>query len=163
VPAARREVRFLVDCRYRGQAYEIVTPWPQLTIVLKVDAAAIENLLAEFHGLHLTRYAHSAPDEPVEIVTIRAVAIGALAKTPEAQRSDSDPPTSTPARKRKINTRSGWQETPVVFRSAIGEVPHPGPLLIEEDYSALLIEQGWTIARIDDGSLLATRQTETRS
>jgi N-methylhydantoinase A len=163
VPAARREVRFLVDCRYRGQAYEIVTPWPQLTIVLKVDAAAIENLLAEFHGLHQTRYAHSAPDEPVEIVTIRAVAIGALAKTPEAQRSDSDPPTSTPARKRKINTRSGWQETPVVFRSAIGEVPHPGPLLIEEDYSALLIEQGWTIARIDDGSLLATRQTETRS
>jgi N-methylhydantoinase A len=160
VPTARREVRFFADCRYRGQAYEIVTPWPQLTKASSVNAGAVLNLLSEFHSLHQTRYAHSAPDEPVEIVTIRAVAIGALDQPVHTPRDNGAAPGQSPTRTRRIHTRDGWAEIPVLSRDGIGAEPRNGPLLIEEDYSALLIEQGWTIARIDGGNLMATRHQE---
>jgi N-methylhydantoinase A/oxoprolinase/acetone carboxylase beta subunit len=60
------------------------------------------------------------------------------------------------ARTRPIRLDDGWHDTAIRHRSTIGAQPIAGPLLIEEDYSALLIESGWTIHAIENGSLLAT-------
>ena len=158
VAPTQRQIRFSADCRYRGQAYEIVTPWPQLSATPNVDLAAIDALKAAFHDLHLTRYAHSAPEEPVEIVTIRATAIGLLgqANSPSdvVQKAEAN---ETVARSRQINLRDGWQDTPVRQRDTISSEPIDGPVLIEEAYSSLLIETGWTIRAIGDGCLMAVR------
>ena len=51
-------------------------PWP--------EAPALPPLLARFHATHRARFSYAAEGEPVEIVTLRAAAIGRLAKPEEA-------------------------------------------------------------------------------
>ncbi|MFY0611134.1 MAG: hydantoinase/oxoprolinase family protein [Hyphomicrobiaceae bacterium] len=161
VPSTQRQIRFAADCRYRGQAYEIVTPWPYLTEATRVDSGAIESLKAVFHDLHLTRYAHNAPDEPVEIVTLRASAIGLLGQPEiEVGNNRSRHATDDTNRSRPIHLRDGWHNTPVRQRDTITTAPIDGPVLIEEAYSSLLIDAGWTIRAIDDGCLMAERMRE---
>jgi N-methylhydantoinase A len=158
VPPTQHRIIISVDCRYRGQAYEIMTPWPALSASGLVDDAAIAALTAEFHRLHKELYAHNAPDEPVEIVTVRASAIGLLDRPSEVPNiEEATTVISNAARNRSISLRDGWHDTAVCHRSSIGAKQMTGPLLIEEDYSALLIEAGWTICALDDGSLMANR------
>jgi N-methylhydantoinase A len=156
VAREQREVRFFADCHYRGQAYEIVTPWSVLDGRRTVDASAIASLLDAFHELHQTRYAHSARDEPVEIVTVRATAVGRIAR-PESTRTATAVRTGPAGELREIHTREGPAAIPVWHRSRIGGEAVAGPLLIEEDYSAHFIEAGWTIRAIGGGDLMATR------
>src|SRR5262249_52023909 len=57
-----------VDMRYAGQGYEITVP---------CDAPAdLAQLRAAFDARHQTMFGHSAPDEPVEIVSYRVRGIG---------------------------------------------------------------------------------------
>ena len=158
VAAAQREIKFSADCRYRGQAYEIVTPWPQLNDKTNVNAAAIAALKDAFHRLHLTRYAHSAPEEPVEIVTIRAIAIGLLGRADVSADAPPDDVQDAQFKSRQINLRDGWRDTPVRHRSSLNAEPIGGPVLIEEAYSSHLIEAGWAIRAVGDGCLMAERQ-----
>ncbi len=155
VTADKRKVLISADCRYRGQAYEINTPCSALSQDKSIDAAAITALTDNFHQLHQRQYAHSAPDDPVEIVTIRAAAIGLLER-PE-QTGESMPVTTAPTTNRPINIQGEWHDTPIFHRSAIGSNPIEGPLLIEEAYSVLLIEPGWAIHAIGNNNLMATR------
>jgi len=158
VSSTQRRIMISVDCRYRGQAYEIMTPWPVLPASGLVDGSAIAVLTVEFHRLHKELYAHNAPDEPVEIVTVRASAIGLLDRPSEVPIiEEATTVISNAARNRSIGLRDGWHDTAVCHRSSIGSKQMTGPLLIEEDYSALLIEAGWTICALDDGSLMANR------
>ncbi|MFT5509591.1 MAG: N-methylhydantoinase A [Hyphomicrobiaceae bacterium] len=160
VTAEQRQIKFSADCRYRGQAYEIVTSWPQLNEAPHVDATAIDALKEAFHRLHLTRYAHSAPDEPVEIVTIRAIAIGLLGRAEVAADAPATSSREVETRSRQINLRDGWRDTAVRHRDTLGSEPIDGPVLIEEAYSSLLIEAGWAIRAVGDGCLMAVRQRE---
>lgn len=159
-PTARR-IRVSVDCRYRGQAYEVVTPWPEASEQPRVDAAAIASLERAFHSLHQTRFAHSAPDEPVEVVTVRAVAIGLLGRTERlAEATTQSESTTADASRRRINLKDGWHETAVRPRDTITVEPVDGPVLIEEAYSSILIEAGWTVRAVGNGSLMAQRARE---
>jgi N-methylhydantoinase A len=57
-----------VDMRYAGQGYEIAVPCE--------TAADLAQLRAAFDARHQTMFGHSAPDEPVEIVSYRVRGIG---------------------------------------------------------------------------------------
>jgi N-methylhydantoinase A len=162
--ADERRIELSVDCRYRGQAYEIMTPWVSVTESGVVDAASLAALIDAFHTLHQEQYAHSAPDEAVEIVTVRAAAIGLLYR-PEvrAPQSDDAEMTARTLGKRPIRLADGWHDTAICHRNSIGSQPVEGPLLIEEDYSVLLIAPGWTIRAIENGSLLATYVSNSRN
>lgn len=161
VAAGQRTVLISADMRYRGQAYEINTPWTQLGLQGAVDSAALDGLIAAFHALHLSRYAHNSPGDPVEIVTVRAMAIGILEKptlqdTPEPERTDT-------ARSRRVNIEGIWQDVPVIDRTMIGAEELFGPLIVEEDYSVLLIAGGWSLKSQGQGDLIATRSEKEAS
>jgi N-methylhydantoinase A len=55
--AGDASVETAVDCRYRGQSHELTVP-----------------SVAEFHDEHRRRNGYARPDDPVEVVAIRAVA-----------------------------------------------------------------------------------------
>jgi N-methylhydantoinase A/oxoprolinase/acetone carboxylase beta subunit len=55
--AAAITVETAVDCRYRGQSHELTVP-----------------SIGEFHDEHRRRNGYARPDEPVEVVALRAVA-----------------------------------------------------------------------------------------
>ena len=65
-----------VDLRYVGQSYELTVPLP----AGRLDADELARVAGRFHREHDRAYGFSAPGEPVEIVTLRLTAIGAIAK-----------------------------------------------------------------------------------
>jgi 5-oxoprolinase (ATP-hydrolysing) len=88
VPDDRRLVRRLADCRYAGQGYEVRTEVP----VGDVSDAWVEELKERFHAAHEAEYGHRF-EAPIEIINIRAVAIGRVdeLRPSELEAGDGDP------------------------------------------------------------------------
>ncbi len=153
IPQGARAFEISADMRYRGQAFEINTPWDD---VAEVTPDALAALVARFHDLHQDRYAHSAKADPVEIVTIRAKALGLMERTEVTAAIANE----GVAGKRQVWRDGDWRATPVLPRSDIGDQPVSGPLVVDEAYSALWIGAGWRVRALDGGDLMAERQNE---
>ncbi len=110
---AATTVETAVDCRYRGQSHELTVP--------SVD---------EFHDEHRRRNGYARPDEPVEVVALRAVA--------------SRAPTVVA------------DELPAVARLE-GEVR--GPAVIAEPDCTIWVADGWTAQAGTGGALVMRRVT----
>jgi N-methylhydantoinase A len=165
LPEDRRELRFAADLRYRGQAYEITTPWDGVGAAKDIDSAAVERLVQAFHELHRMRYSHSAPEDPVELVTFRAIATGILERGTIAEPA-ADAQAATAGGTRSVYVEDGWQDVPTWSRAALiaasaeGAAPVEGPAIIEEEYTAILVAPGWQVAPAANGDLIATRLEE---
>ncbi|WP_439579607.1 hydantoinase/oxoprolinase family protein [Elioraea sp.] len=77
VAASDRRIEIAADMRYHGQAFELLIPWGEIAAP---DAAALARLVEDFHATHRQRFSYANPGDPVEIVTLRATAIGLLPK-----------------------------------------------------------------------------------
>lgn len=157
IAADRRKTLISADMRYRGQAYEITTPWTAIGAGGPVNASAQAALIDAFHALHLSRYAHNSLDDPVEVVTVRAMAIGELPKS--ENRPDAGQSVAETIRTRSVNIDGEWRSVPVVERGAVSSGSVRGPLIVEEDYSVLLIADGWSLRSNGQGDLIANRIT----
>lgn len=148
IDRVRRQVHFAADMRYRGQAWEITTDWPD------GDPKNLPDLVERFHALHHQRYAHSAPGEPVEIVALRAKVIGLLDHVETHQDFETvDAAGST----RRIFHDGDWREVPILPRDALGAGAIDGPLIVEEAYSSLFIHPGWRVRTLSGGDIIAER------
>jgi N-methylhydantoinase A len=58
--------------RYVGQSYEVITPVPEG----RLDAAAVAQVVRDFHGVHEREYGVSSEAFPVAFVTLRVTGIG---------------------------------------------------------------------------------------
>jgi N-methylhydantoinase A/oxoprolinase/acetone carboxylase beta subunit len=108
-------VETALDCRYRGQSHELTVP-----------------SVGEFHDEHRRRNGYARPEEPVEVVALRAVA--------------TRPPTVAAA------------ELPAVARLT-GEVR--GPAVIAEPDCTIWVADGWVAQAGADGALLMQRVSRT--
>jgi N-methylhydantoinase A len=152
IPAADRLFALAVDMRYRGQAFELLVPWGDVTI----DAASLEALLSRFHALHAQRFSYANPNDAVEIVTLRLSATGRLAR-PSAGASAA--PAKTPTARHRAAFLDGvWRDVPVHHRDAL-RTAIAGPALIEEPYTTVLLGAGWTATVENGGNLVARRST----
>ncbi|MGZ0190142.1 MAG: hydantoinase/oxoprolinase family protein [Alphaproteobacteria bacterium] len=112
VDPADREYRLSADMRYRGQAYELVIPWGDVT----PDSQSLAELVSRFHREHARRFAHSDEADVVEIATLRMAAIGCMPDPDLAAtaRAASDPP--TPTGHRRVWLSDAWTEAPIYVR-----------------------------------------------
>jgi N-methylhydantoinase A len=62
------DLQHAVDVRYVGQSHEIAVPHN--------PAESWDSLAANFHRLHRERNGFARPEDPIEAVTVRAVAVG---------------------------------------------------------------------------------------
>jgi len=156
VAAGDRAIEVSADMRYRGQAFELLIPWGDVTAP---DEAALATLLAAFHDTHRRRFSYADEAEAVEIVTLRVAAIGRL---PRGRAVDA-PPADRPARK---GTRRGWEggawrDIPVWDREALTPTDTvEGPALVEERFATHWIGRGWTASSGPAGALVARRAAE---
>jgi N-methylhydantoinase A len=152
-PSDRRVITISADLRYVGQAFELPVAWSGLDTV---DEAALAWLVEAFHSAHRQRFSYANPQDPVEIVALRAVATGLLPKPqPHAYR-----PKLRPAGKanRSVFVKDEWLEVQVWDRDAIGpEELIKGPAVIEETFATHWIADGWTCALGEAGVLVARR------
>ncbi len=114
-----------VDVRYLGQSHELSIPYD--------PAAPVASIAAEFHRLHRERNGFARPTDPVEIVTVRAVAQG----RPTLNWDDLPPlgsATGAVPVSREITAADGTTHPAAVYRSdALGPGDRiEGPAVIED-------------------------------
>ena len=186
----RQRVEFSCDMRYRGQAFELSTPWPQISHTADILRSDLQQLIDNFHSLHEERFAHASPQDATEIVTVRAIATGLLSRSEDSHQHQSGLSVDSveargaeatehvivnSMRYRKLylgstegNARASAedraediveQQVACIYRESLkpGDSPVNGPLIIEESYTVLLLNAGWSARVIDSGDLLCER------
>jgi N-methylhydantoinase A/oxoprolinase/acetone carboxylase beta subunit len=155
IATADRRTEIGVDMRYHGQAFELLIPWGEIAAP---DEASLARLVTAFHATHRERFSYANPDDPVEIVTLRATAIGRLQK-PEP---GAIAPAARPARKgtRRAHEGGAWRDLPVWDRDALtADSVIEGPAIVEEAFATHWIGRGWQARLGPAGALIATRDS----
>ena len=142
----RRYVRY-ANLHYKGQIFELTVPAPEGP----VDEASLAALAEAFGAEHERTYGHRAgPDEPVELVNIVVVGQG-VAERPRIPPRLILPPDAVTEEGRRdayFGPDTGWLETPVIGRGALG-TPRAGPFIVEE-YDATCVVPPDSTASLDD-------------
>lgn len=153
ISPAESRIAFTVDMRYVDQAFELLIPWEGLDAP---DAAALDRLVAAFHAAHRSRFSYNNPGAPVDIVTLRATAVGFLAKPDAAEPQ----PNGHAAQKgtRKVFEGGAWCEAAVFDREALtADVQITGPAVIEEAFSTHWVGRGWQARLGAAGAIIARK------
>jgi N-methylhydantoinase A len=157
VPAERQRIEMRLDMRYVGQSYELPIP------IAGFSEGEWAALVPVFHAEHASRFGHSDPQAPVEIVSFGVTATG-LIDTPELPRpphGGAEPPDEARGGTRRAyfeageGRGAGWTECPVWRREALlagNEIA--GPAIVEEVSATTVLYPG-DRARVDAvGSLI---------
>ena len=144
-PATRREWLRTADLRYAGQSWDIEIDFPGDAI----DAGAVAALVARFEAEHERVYGvRDEEGSPVEIRALRLAVLGAAATGTDLRR-----------RTRRATSRRGHDAARRLRRGArrdrdAGRLARrdrrrrrvPGPLLIDEYDTTVVVPPGWTVA-----------------
>ena len=139
----RRDLEWVrsADLRYGGQSWEIETALAPG----RVDRAALDALRARFEDEHERLYGvRDQPGSPVEVRAVRLAALGASAAAARfAVEANKVAPTGT----RTMHAGEERVEAPVQGRSSIGPAREPGPILVDEYDTTVVVPPGWTVRR----------------
>jgi N-methylhydantoinase A len=135
-------VRRVADCRYAGQSHE-----------LRLEVGAGTDVAAALHAAHEQAYGYALPGEPVEVVTVRALAEGEpLLAAPPARWDHGGP---QPTRRRRIGVGGERVDALVCDRAALAPGDRvEGPALIEQPDSTTLLAPGDAATADDAGNLV---------
>lgn len=148
---------YAVDARYRGQANELSV---QLGGGNRFPVTA-DELHSNFANSYAQMYGMAIDDVDVEIVTWRVTAYGPDREVPSPELNAAG--RGEPARTRDVrfSLQGGWTEVPVYARADLGpDTAFPGPALVEERDTTIVLRPGWSVRVTDDGCLVATRPRE---
>ena len=130
------------DLRYGGQSWEIEVELP----AGPVDRPLLAALRARFEDEHELLYGvRGRPDSPVEVRAVRLAALGPSATAPSFDVAD-------PLARERQTTRWVWlggagQNVPVRSRASVGPAAEPGPLLVDEYDTTVVVPHGWSVRR----------------
>ena len=146
-------LRFAVDLRYLGQAFELMLPLDGEVI----DSAAIAALNERFHRAHLERFSFEDRQQTVEMVTMRLVASQTLGGMTMLRSSDAEALAAPPG-SRPIYLRGGWHTVAVHQQQNLPlSTRLEGPGIIEQDYTTLHLSEGWHLTLTDTGDMIARK------
>ncbi len=140
------------DMRYVGQEHAVTVDLPAALFA----AGDREAIKTRFDEVHAIRYGTSAPEEPAELVSLRATVTGVLRKPPMVRAAGGGSPDPAPAERRRVyfSEARGFVETPVYPRRALGAgAAVDGPAVIEEEASTTLLLPGDSLAVDEYGNL----------
>jgi N-methylhydantoinase A len=146
IPADARSVSYSADMRYRGQGYEI----PVALDPDEIRSLGVADLEERFNGLHEQLYGFRMPGTPSEIVNLRAVGSGTVAK-PELPVGE---PAGTDASAAVVDEHSVWfdgaQHTTTIYDRSklLPEMRFAGPAIVTEFDSTTVVLPGYS-AEVD--------------
>jgi N-methylhydantoinase A len=153
-PEQRRFLR-AVDARYERQSYELAIPLSRPAF----DRAALTELAESFHQRHRLTYGHDNRAEPVQLVSIRLTAIGAI--PPLAVRETPAPAGTDPLTgRRAIWFRGHGAVTAAVYARARmpAGLEIAGPAVVESLESTILVPPAWQARMNENGFVLLRRR-----
>ncbi|HET7046273.1 MAG TPA: hydantoinase/oxoprolinase family protein [Gaiellaceae bacterium] len=147
IPRERVEFLRRLDLRYVGQSYELTIP-------------AGGDLLGRFHAEHDRTYGFAAPEEPVELVSVRLTSVGRIGRPPARPLPRGGAAAPKEHRPVFFAEADGFVECPIYDRYALpaGAVL-AGPAVVEELDSTTVVHPGFGV-RVDDlGNLVIERES----
>jgi len=143
IEAGRVAVARSADMRYVGQEHPVTVALPPGVFKRRSS----EGLKRRFDEEHLQRYGTNAPDEPAEIVSLRATVTGAMKKPPLEciARGGRTPPASARRGKRNAYFAGAGRavNTPAYAREGLKAGNRiDGPALVEEHASTTVVLPG---------------------
>jgi N-methylhydantoinase A/oxoprolinase/acetone carboxylase beta subunit len=144
----------LADCRYVGQAYELLVP-------LGPGAIEPQVIAAEFESAHEREFFYRFEDTPVQIVHLRSYAVGVMPKLELAPipPGDGRPPEHAIVDRRAVLFALGGErsthDTPFYDRSALraGDVI-AGPAVVEQLDSTTVLSPASSARVLGDGTIV---------
>ncbi len=160
-PPAAISLRFSADLRYRGQAFELMMPLDASGHELEPEDIA--RLVENFHRQHFERFSFDDRQEIVELVTLRLAGIGALGGDAVADGHQAKTPAGilakTPTETRPVYLGGRWRDVPILQQETLAVLaPVAGPAIIEQDYTTLLLTEGWRLEQTANGDMVARKQ-----
>ena len=153
---ARDSVRFehYVDLKYDYQLQDLSIPCPT------PDAQdLLERLAGQFRHAHEQAFGYHTND-PIELVSLRLRALATVGDIRFANLSATLAPATNSAptepRQAYFGPHHGLLPTHIRRRIDIAE-PQPGPLVIEEPDTTVVVPPGWAVSRDEYGSLVLTK------
>jgi N-methylhydantoinase A len=128
-------IRFSVEARYLGQAWDIKVPLPENP---SFDAEAVEAFVARFHKHHDELFAVSDPEAAIEFLTWRArvdCRINADDAVAPAFRFDEE---RKPTQRLAYFSGHGWLKATVRDFSALRS-PLAGPAIVESPFTTVVL------------------------
>jgi len=123
------------DLRYGGQSWEVEVEF----------TGSLGDVLLRFEDAHERLYGvRGEPGSPIEIRALRLAGIGPSAAVAALGLADESRP--------RGGTRAAifdgeTLDVPVRTRASIGDAPEPGPLLVDEYDTTVVVRPGWSIRR----------------
>jgi N-methylhydantoinase A len=149
---AETSFQILLDLRYVGQEFTLSVPVTEAQLA-SGDAKAIRE---SFDNLHEHRFAHHAPDEPVEMVNFRLVALGLRAHMKLPVMGDGKGE-ALPRSHRKVYFDDAHTpvDCPIYFRDDLRPgTKFDGPALIQEYASTTVMFAGDACTVLDTGEMV---------
>jgi N-methylhydantoinase A len=113
-------------------------------------------MLVDFENEHERLYGHrSDPDNPLEVVIVRLIGRVESRVPQKFEQQTTDVDHRSTSRRAYFGKTSGEIDTPVVQRSELIN-PTPGPVLIDEYDSTIVVPPGFTAHMDEHGNLLMT-------
>ena len=144
------DISFLrqLDMRYVGQSYELPVPLQEGLL----DTTLLAGVQQRFHQEHERAYGFNAPEEPVEVVTLRSTAVGHIAK-PRLHELGRDGGGASSAQRATrpvyFAETAGFVDCPTYDRYRLGPgAAIQGPAVVEEMDSTTLVHPGY-VATVD--------------
>jgi N-methylhydantoinase A/oxoprolinase/acetone carboxylase beta subunit len=146
------------DLRYGGQSWEVEVGFPAGAI----DTGMLAALRARFEDEHERLYGvKDRAGSPVEIRALRLAALGEAAAARSFHLDGANG--SGNGSSRRIHIGGDDLNTPVRTRSSLGEAPEPGPLLVDEYDTTVVVPPGWSARRdAATGTLVLERSADGR-
>jgi N-methylhydantoinase A len=129
------------DLRYSGQTWEVETPLDEG----EVDREALTRLRARFEDEHERLY--GVRDQPGSPVEIRAVRLAALGESSASETFAVDGEAPRAGSTRTMHVGDGPVDAPIRSRVSLRAEPEPGPMLVDEYDTTVVVPPGWTIRR----------------
>ena len=152
IPGPRRSLEWSADLRYLGQNYELQVPWSGR----KLDRGAITELAGAFHAAHERQYGFASEVETIQLVSVKAKAVGAL-PAPPIPRLPPRPDAVPHGERETVFERGRTHPTPVFRRNELapGQVVH-GPAIVEQLDTTVVVFPGDRMLTDAWGNLVIT-------
>jgi N-methylhydantoinase A len=152
----RIEIAYAFDMRYAGQGYELQVALPDPVLA---DAGMIATMAARFHAHHAAEYGIAFTHQSVELVNLRAIGLGRIAKigavAPFGSAADVAP---APLRVASVLFRLGDRvrayETPFYNRAdlPIGHLLQ-GPVIVTQADTTIVVPPDCTCRQLASGEM----------
>jgi N-methylhydantoinase A len=158
-------LRRSADGRFAGQGFSLTVDLPIGPYAGEgaTDADAVrESLLQAFEAGYREKFGRTPPDVPIELMNLRVSATAPPREQLEhlAMEEGGD---IRPAGRREVYFREamGFLDTPVYKRDALHPgFERPGPMLIEDDGSTLVVGPRGHVRQLPSGNLIVTIQEQ---